>query len=258
MREPGRIRVGIGGWTYAPWRSRFYPEGLPHSHELAHAAGALPSIEVNGTFYRTQSPKTFAAWRDATPPGFVFALKAPRYATSRRVLAEAGETIARFVASGIAELGDRLGPINWQFAPTKAFEPGDFAAFLALLPEAAGGLPLRHAVEIRHPSFETEAFIDLARARRVAIVFAGDSEYPEIDEPTADFAYARIMGTVEGEPLGYAPAALDAWAARAKAWAADGRDVFLYAIGGYKAANPAAAAALIARLGRTFSPESPR
>lgn len=245
---PGRIRVGIGGWTYEPWRGAFYPAGLPHKRELAHAAAQLSAIEVNGTFYRTQTPKTFAEWASQVPDDFVFALKAPRYATNRRVLADAGDSIARFTDSGIAQLGPKLGPLHWQFPPAKAFDPQDFAAFLARLPAEAGGRPLRHAIEVRHPSFDCPEFIALARGHPVAIVRAGDSEYPRIEADTADFIYARIMGTSEGELLGYSPARLDEWAGTAKSWAADGRDVFLFVISGHKVVNPAAAMALIERL----------
>lgn len=256
------IRIGVGGWTYEPWRGRFFPEGLPQKRELAYMAERLTSIEVNGTYYRSQSPATFAKWRDETPEGFVFALKGPRFTTARRVLAEAGESVGRFIGSGIVELGDKLGPINWQMPPTKAFEPEDFAAFLALLPPEAAGLRLRHAVELRHPSFACAEAVDLARRHGAAIVAAGDGDYPEIADATADFVYARIMGTTE-EAEGYAPAALDAWAERARAWASGEtpqglaihgppaerrpRDVFLYVISGHKASNPAAAQALIAR-----------
>lgn len=257
------IRIGVGGWTYEPWRGAYYPADLPQKRELAYMAGRLTSIEVNGTYYRSQSPATFAKWRDETPDGFVFALKGPRFTTARRILAEAGESVARFVGSGIVELGDKLGPINWQMPPTKVFDPGDFAAFLGLLPPEAGGLRLRHAVELRHPSFACAEAVDLARRHGVAIVAAGDSDYPEIGDPTADFVYARIMGTSEAAD-GYPAAGLDAWAARARAWAEGGaaegiathappaerkaRDVFLYVISGHKAANPATAEALIARL----------
>lgn len=244
----GRIRVGIGGWTYEPWRGVFYPKGLPQARELDHAAAQLSSIEINGTYYGSQKPESFRKWRDATPDDFIFSLKAPRFATSRRVLAEAGESITRFFASGVTELGDKLGPVNWQFATTKKFDPQDFAAFLKLLPKEVEGRAIRHALEVRNESFRSPEFMALAREHGAAIIVAGDSEHPEIDEKTADFTYARIMGTVEGEPLGYAPAALDAWAKRARAWAADGRDVFLYVISGHKVANPAAAEALIERL----------
>ena len=245
----GAIRIGVGGWTFEPWRGRFFPEGLPQKRELEYAASRLSSIEVNGTFYRTQSPDTFARWRDETPPQFVFALKGPRYATNRKVLAEAGESVARFVTSGIAELGAKLGPINWQLAPTKRFDRDDVAAFLDLLPGRVGAQRLRHAIEARHPSFEEAAFRELARARDVAVVVAGDSAYPAIEGGAEDFVYARIMGTTPDHAAGYPDDALDGWAARARGWADAGRDVFLYVISGHKAANPAAAMALIERLG---------
>lgn len=261
----GRIRAGVGGWTYEPWDESFYPEGLRKKDQLFHAASQLSAIEINGTFYRTQKPETFQNWHDAVPEGFVFAVKAPRYAVQKRVLAEAGESITRFVESGLDRLADRLGPILWQFAPTKKYDPEDFAAFLALLPARAGDRPLRHAVELRHPSFACAEAMDACRARNVAIVLAGDSESPLIADQTADFSYLRIMGTTEGPAAGYAPADLDRWAERAKTLASgrqpedlppitapldDGqaRDVFLFVISGHKAANPAAAKALLGRL----------
>jgi uncharacterized protein YecE (DUF72 family) len=244
---PGQIRIGVGGWTFEPWRGRFYPDGLPKAQELHHASRRLTSIEVNGTFYRTQKPATFAAWAETAPEGFVFALKAPRYATNRRNLADAGDSIARFVASGMGELGDKLGPINWQLAPTKQFERDEIARFLDLLPGEADGRPLRHALEVRHPSFENAHFLDLVHERGVAVVLAGDAPHPRIEAPAPSFAYARIMGTVKEVAQGYGPAALDAWADWARDQARE-RDVFLYVIGGYKAANPQAAMALIDRL----------
>lgn len=247
----GRIRIGVGGWTYAPWRGGFFPQGLPHKGELAFAAARLTSIEVNGTFYRSQKPETFARWREETPEDFVFALKAPRFAVNRRVLAEAGESVTRFIASGVTELGDKLGPINWQFPPTKAFDADDFAAFLDLLPERVGARGLRHAVELRHPTFEDPAAVEMARARGVAVVLAGDSAHPRIEAEAADFVYVRIMGTTDAHEAGYSPAAVEAWAGRARAWSAGERDVFLYVIGGHKAKNPAAALALIASAGET-------
>lgn len=261
------IRIGVGGWNFEPWRQSFYPEGLRQKDELAFMASQLSAVEVNGTFYRTQTPATFRNWHDATPDDFVFALKAPRYATNRKVLAEAGESIARFIDSGIAELGPKLGPILWQFAPTKRFEAEDFAAFLDLLPPRCHDMPLRHAVEVRHPSFAVPDLVTLTRERGVAIVLAGDSDYPAIPDATADFAYLRIMGTTEGYEEGYAPAALDLWAARARTIEAGGvpegiapvggtgagerkeRDVFLFVIAGHKASNPLAARALRERLG---------
>lgn len=246
------IRVGIGGWTYAPWRGGFYPPDLPHRRELEYASRRLTSIEINGTFYGAQTPETFARWRDETPDDFVFAVKAPRYATNRRVLADAEASVQRFLTGGVLTLGDKLGPINWQFAPTKAFDAADFEAFLRLLPPALDGRALRHAVEVRHPSFDTPDFVAMARRHGVAIVLAGDSAYPRIDAATAPFAYARIMGSSEAAD-GYGDAALDAWAARVRGWAA-ARAVFLYVIGGFKARNPAAAMALIARLGAASQP----
>ncbi len=245
----GTIRIGVGGWTFEPWRGAFFPDKLPQKRELEYMASKLTSIEINGTFYRTQKPATFAKWRDETPEGFVFALKGPRYTTNRGALAEAGESIGWFVGSGIAELGDKLGPINWQLAPTKKFDRDDVAAFLDLLPEKVGDRPLRHALEVRHASFADAAFTELARERGVAVVLAGDSDYPAIEGGAEGFVYARIMGTTEDHAAGYADADLDAWAARAKAWADTGRDVYLYVISGHKAANPAAASALIDRVG---------
>lgn len=247
----GTIRIGIGGWVFPDWRGSFYPEGLPQKSELHHASRHLTSIEVNGTYYRSQRPETFRHWHDQTPADFVFALKAPRFATSRKVLAEAGESIERFLTSGLTRLQSKLGPINWQMPPTRRFEPEDLAAFLGLLPDSIEGLPLRHAVELRHDSFNAPAIAAeaaaLAKARNVALVRAAGSDYPRLEADTADFVYARIMGTTEDHPLGYAPKALDAWAAKAKDWART-RDVYLYVISGAKARNPAAAMALIERL----------
>lgn len=214
------VRVGIGGWTFEPWRGVFYPDGLPHARELEHAGRHLKTIEINGTFYRTPSAKSCADWARQVPDGFVFALKATRYVTNRRVLAEAGESIARFIASGIVEMGDRLGPINWQFAATKAFDPEDFAAFLALLPHQHQGVRLRHAVEVRHPSFVTAEFVALARRHAVAIVFADHATYPAIADLTADFTYARLQQAREEVETGYDAGALDRWAAAAHDWAA--------------------------------------
>ncbi|WP_134726683.1 DUF72 domain-containing protein [Paracoccus luteus] len=267
MDEAGRIRIGVGGWTYAPWDDSFYPADLRKKDQLSYAASRLTAIEINGTFYRTQKPETFQNWRDAVPEGFVFAVKAPRYAVQKRVLAEAGSSIARFAESGLDRLGDALGPVLWQLAPTKRHDPDDFAAFLDLLPERAGDAPLRHAVELRHPSFACAEAVAACRARNVAIVLAGDSEHPMIADQTADFSYLRIMGTTPDLKGGYAPRALDLWAERARALSRgrqpdglppvgkpldDGRprDVFLFVISGHKEKNPAAAQELIARVGR--------
>ena len=243
-----RVRVGIGGWTYAPWRGTFYPQGLRQKDELAYAASHVTAIEINATYYGSQKPASFANWAKAAPDGFVYALKASRYCTNRRRLGEAGESIARFFGQGLTELGDRLGPILWQFAPTKRFEADDMAAFLELLPARVDGLPLRHALEVRHESFRDPAFTALARAAGAAIVFADHEDYPCIDEQTADFTYARLMRTREEEETGYSAAELDGWASRASDWSAGARDVFIFMISGAKVRNPAAAEALIARL----------
>ncbi len=264
--EPGRIRVGIGGWVFEPWRGTFYPDGLAQARELEFASRALATLEINGTYYRTQAPATFAKWRDAVPEGFVFALKAPRYATNRRVLAEAGDSIRRFTDEGLAELGPTLGPINWQFPPTKRFSD-DVLRFLDLLPERAGDIPLRHAVELRHDSFRDRAMVDACRDRGIAIVIAGDADYPLIPDVTAEFVYLRLMGTSARFARGYAPAALGSWAARIQDLARGGapddlprlgplparrrRDVYAYVIAGEKARNPKAAIALARRVDGT-------
>ena len=242
----GRIYVGVGGWTFEPWRGVFYPDDLTHKRELEYASRKLTSIEINGTYYSSFKPASWAKWRAETPDGFVFAVKASRFCTNRRVLAAAGESIDRFFAQGIVELKDRLGPVNWQFMATKTFDPDDFEAFLKLLPREIGTLPLRHALEVRHDSFKDPRFYDLARKYRAAIVYAHDKSFPEIDEPTADFTYARLMGAQEKVKTGYRPAELDLWAKRAKTWAKKG-DAFVYFISGAKLRNPAAAQALIAR-----------
>lgn len=261
----GTIRVGVGGWTYAPWRGVFYPDDLPQKRELEYASRQLTSIEINGTYYRSQRPESFAKWHDETPDDFVFAVKASRFATQRRVLAEAGGSIERFFSGGVMALKDKLGPINWQFMATKKFDAEDFAAFLALLPHEVDGRAIRHVVEVRHSSFRSSEFVAMVRDRGVAIALAADAKYPQIADITAPFIYARLMGTCASEPLGYPAAALDLWAERAKQWSAGdrpegldevspqrrdgvGRDGYLYVISGEKTRNPAAARALIERL----------
>jgi len=243
----GKVRVGVGGWTFEPWRGVFYPEGLARARELEFASRRLTSIEINGTYYSTFKPASWAKWRDETPPEFVFSIKASRYCTNRKELATAGEAIQRFIGQGLSELRDRLGPINWQFMGTKKFAAADLEAFLKLLPREVGGLPLRHALEVRHASFATEQFYDLARRHKVAIVFADDDDFPTIDEPTADFTYARLMRTREEIVTGYAASDLDRWTERAREWVKRG-DAFIYFISGAKVRAPAAAMALIERL----------
>lgn len=259
------IRVGIGGWTYAPWRGTFYPDGLKHADELGYAARHVTAIEINGTFYRTQSPASFAKWRDETPEGFVFSVKGHRAVVNKKVLAEAGEAMDWFLKSGVAELGDKLGPLLWQFAPFKRFDPDDFGAFLALLPKEVAGVPLRHVVEVRHASFLVPEFVALIRRHDVAVVCADSDDYPTVADVTADFVYARLQRSREEHATGYLPAELEQWAQRAKTWAAGGeaedlprfgtakakktkRDVFVFMIAGDKVRAPAAAEALIARL----------
>ncbi|HUK11213.1 MAG TPA: DUF72 domain-containing protein [Stellaceae bacterium] len=243
----GKIHIGVGGWTYEPWRGVFYPKGLSRARELEFASRRLTSIEINGTYYSTFKPASWAKWRDETPPGFVFSVKASRYCTNRRELATAGESIGRFIGQGLSELRDRLGPVNWQFMGSKKFDAEDLDAFLKLLPREISGLPLRHAIEVRHASFASERFYELARRHNAAIVFADDDDFPGIDEPTADFTYARLMRTQEDIETGYGAADLDRWAARARAWSSRG-DVFVYFISGAKLRAPAAAMALIERL----------
>jgi uncharacterized protein YecE (DUF72 family) len=243
------IRVGIGGWTFEPWRGTFYPEGLPHKRELEFASRALTSIEINGTYYSTFKPDSWRRWRDETPDDFVFAVKASRYCTNRKILADAGQSIERFIGQGLSELGPKLGPINWQFMPTKKFDAADFEAFLTLLPKETNGLPLRHAVEVRHESFAVPAFTDLARTHNVAIIYANEESFPEIDEPTSNFTYARFMATSEDNDTGVAQTEVKAPAALTRTWAKRG-DVFAYFIAGAKVRNPNAAQALIAKLGR--------
>lgn len=265
MAKGSAIRVGVGGWTYAPWRANFFPEGWPQHRELEYAAQRLTAIEINGTYYRTQKPESFAKWRDETPADFVFSVKASRYATNQRVLADAGEAVERFVNSGIAELGTKLGPIVWQFMATKRFDPVDFEAFLGMLPAQVDGLPLRHAMDVRHASFMAPEYLALARRYKVATVFADSDEYPSFADLTGDFVYARLMRTQAELDTGYPPAALADWAAHAKAWAggaepaalprvepptaAKKRDVFMFFISGAKERAPAAALALLERLG---------
>jgi uncharacterized protein YecE (DUF72 family) len=243
----GKIHIGVGGWTFEPWRGVFYPEGLTHKRELEYASRKLTSIEINGTYYSSFKPDSWKKWRAETPDGFVFAMKASRFCTNRRVLADATQSVQRFVGQGLVELGDRLGPINWQFMATKKFDPEDIESFLKLLPRAAGKLPLRHALEVRHDSFKDQRFYELARKHNVAIVYAQDDDFPEIDEPTADFTYARLMTSQEKLKTGYKPADLDKWARKAKAWSKRG-DAFIYFISGAKVRNPAAAQALIERV----------
>lgn len=263
----GSIHVGIGGWTFESWRDNFYPKGWSHSRELEYASSRLTAIEVNGTYYSTMKPATFAKWRDETPDGFVFSLKANRFATNRRVLAEAGESVQKFIGSGLAELGDKLGPIVWQFAPSKRFEPGDFEAFMNLLPRQVDGLALRHVLDVRHESFKAPEYLALARRHGMATVFTDSDDYPSFADLTGDFLYARLMRSQSHQSQGFEPEVLDRYADCAKVWFGGGepeglprveakpapsqpRDVFMFFISAAKERNPAAAMALIERLAR--------
>jgi uncharacterized protein YecE (DUF72 family) len=268
-KQRAMIRVGVGGWVFAPWRGTFYPPGLPQSRELEYASRQLTAIEINGTFYGSQKPASFRRWRDETPDDFVFALKGPRFATHRRELSEAGASIERFFASGVLELGGKLGPVLWQFPGIKRFEPEDFGAFLALLPARVEGRTIRHVVEVSHQSFAAPAFIDLLRKHGVALALVDSADRPAMFDVTADFVYARLRRSVEQEPAGYPQSALDAWAKRLKTWTAGGepndlprihakpapaakaRDCFVYFIGGAKVRAPAAAQALLRNLGNS-------
>ncbi|MFL6862360.1 MAG: DUF72 domain-containing protein [Allosphingosinicella sp.] len=264
-KAAGTIRVGIGGWDFDPWRESFYPPGLARAKQLEYASRRVTAIEINATYYKLQKPELFAKWRDATPDGFRFAIKGSRFCSNRKMLGEAGEAVARFCGQGLAELGDKLGPILWQFMGTKRFEPDDFAAFLALLPKQAGGIALRHVVEPRHESFRDPAFVAMARAAGVGIVIADADDYPCIPDVSGDLVYARLQRSREGEPAGYPPAELDRWGGIARAWSRGEsppglpyaspdsapvapRDTYVFFISGEKALNPAAAAALIERL----------
>ena len=239
MSMKGTIRVGIGGWTFEPWRSGFYPAGLSQKRELEFASRALTSIEINGTYYSTFKSDTWRKWREETPEGFVFAVKASRFCMNRKVLAGAGESVDRFISQGIVELGEKLGPINWQFAATKKFEPEDFNAFLKLLPKEVGRLPLRHAVEVRHPSFVTPAFFDMVAAHSVVVIYADDESFPKIDQPIAGFTYARLMKSAVDLEEGYSDLEMDGFARQAREWS-ERADVFVYFISGAKVRNPAA------------------
>jgi uncharacterized protein YecE (DUF72 family) len=223
MSKHGTIRAGMGGWTFEPWDKSFYPEKLAKAKQLHYASRQVKTIEVNGTYYSTFKPATFAKWAADTPDDFVFSLKAIRYSTNRRVLAEAGESVQRFLDSGVAELGPKLGPILWQFAPTKKFDAEDFEGFLKVLPAKQDGVSLRHALEVRHESFAVPEFATLARKYDAAIVYAHHEKYPEIADLTADFVYARLQCGSDENPDCYPAKELDEWAKRASVWAEGGQ-----------------------------------
>jgi uncharacterized protein YecE (DUF72 family) len=266
-KERGRVRVGVGGWLYAPWRGAFYPKGLKQADELAYMASKLTSIEINATHYKLQSPKTFRKWADAAPDGFVFSVKGPRLITGQKALVETENFVARFFASGLAELGDKLGPVLWQFPPFKRFDPDDIAKFLGLLPRDVDGLRLNHVIEVRHPSFGSPDFVRLLAEANASAVYTDAEGWPNIADQTGDIIYARLQRGDDALPTAYPPSELDAWARRAGMLAsgsvpddlpridaarkaeAKPRDVFIYFIHEGKLRAPAAAQALISRLG---------
>ena len=243
-----RIRIGIGGWTYPPWRGSFYPEKLPQAKELEYAVSRLGAIEINATFYSRQSAKSWEKWGNTAPGGFQFAIKGSRFCVTRSRLCEGAEGIGNFFAQGFAALGPKLGPILWQFAPRRKFDCDDIAGFIDLLPETLEGIELRHAIEPRHDSFDDERFFDLCRVRNIAIVFEDSDDYPLVEADTADFSYARLQRMREEVPSGYDPETLDGFAARAREWQKRG-DTYIFMINGAKVRAPAAALALQERLG---------
>jgi uncharacterized protein YecE (DUF72 family) len=263
----GKIRLGIGGWTFEPWRGVFYPPGLKQADELAYAASKLTAIEINGTYYSSFKPDSWAKWRAATPEGFRFAVKASRFCTNRKVLADGAESLGKFLNQGLSELGDRLGPILWQFANTKKFDADDFEGFLKLLPATQDGLPLAHVLEVRHPTFVDPAFLALARKYGASVCLADHFSYPMIPDVTGDVVYARLQTGSDDVPTAYVPADLDLWVDRFRTYAAGGaptdlpmadaatqapvkpRDVYAFVIHEGKVRAPAAAMAMIERVG---------
>ncbi|MCC8362228.1 DUF72 domain-containing protein [Lysobacter sp. A6] len=253
------IRVGVGGWTYAPWRETFYPDGLVQRRELEYASRRLSAIEINGTYYSAQKPDTYARWRDETPDGFVFTAKAPMRIVQAKVLANTLGQVEAFVG-GLSTLGDKLGAILWQFE--RKLDGDDFATFVEGLPATANGVRLRHALEVRDANKVDATLIDLARRKNAALVYTDSPEWPSLADVTADFVYARLMQAKSKETTGYPRAALKQWAARARTWSrgeepddlpklcgptavAQHRDVFVFFINADKERNPAAAMTMI-------------
>jgi len=243
-----QIRIGIGGWTYPPWRGIFYPEKFPQSKELEYASRQLSAIEINATFYGRQKPKSWETWAKTVPDEFQFAIKGSRFCVGRSRLCEGAEGIGNFFAQGLAALGPKLGPILWQFAPRRKFDSNDIAGFIDLLPETIDGIALRHAIEPRDESFRDEKFFQLCRDRNIAIVLEDSDDYPTIEADTANFTYARLQRMREELSTGYDDASLDRFATRAQQWQRDGRDAYIFMINGAKVRAPAAALALQERL----------
>ena len=248
MTQP--IRIGIGGWNYEPWRETFYPPEVKKAGELAYASRQVTAIEINSTFYRNQTEAVFAKWAGETPETFRFTVKAQRATTMRKTPEDMKSSIDWFIGGGVTVLGDRLGAINWQFPETRKFDADYFGAFCALLPPEHKGVRLRHALEVRNETFRDEAFTELLSKHGHGVVFADDPDWPMPDLETADFAYARLQRTQGDIETGYSAGDLDAWAKTLKGWAKK-REVFAFFISGAKERNPAAAKALIARVGRS-------
>jgi uncharacterized protein YecE (DUF72 family) len=299
MAEPGTVRIGISGWRYPPWRGVFYPPKLPQKRELAYAANIFRSIEINGTFYSLQRPEYFEAWAAETPDDFVFSVKGPRFITHIKRLKDVKAPLANFLASGVLRLGPKLGPVLWQFPPNFRFDPQKLESFLKMLPhdtESASALarrhdkrlsgrsalktdakrPLRHAMEIRHNSFVTPAFIELLRTYDVALVCADTVEWPRLMDVTSDFIYCRLHGSEQLYASGYDNESLDQWAARAASWARgeqppdaeqvikpgksqmQPRDVFIYFDNDAKVRAPFDAQGLMARVSKILKPQPSR
>ena len=271
MTQSGRICCGIGGWTFEPWRGVFYPKGLRQADELAYASRHLTALEINGTYYSSFKPDSWAKWREATPAGFKFAVKASRFCVNRKVLTDAKPSMEIFLNQGLTELGDRLGPILWQFMATKTFDYDDFAGFFDLLPATLDGLALRHVIEVRNATFADPKFIGLCRDRNLAICNSESDKYPLIPDVTADFVYLRLISASDDVPTGYEDADLDLWAERFRAYAAGGvpgdmtpvdrtgppetpRDVYAFVIHEGKVRAPAAAMEFIRRVDPGFAP----
>ena len=267
------LRIGISGWTYAPWRGTFYPKGLVRKRELSYAAQHLNSVEVNGSFYALQRPSSYRTWYEQTPDDFVFAVKGGRFITHMKKLAGVEGALANFFASGLLALGPKLGPILWQLPPNLGFDPDRLADFFALLPRTTfeavrvaerheermkdrtwlatdADRPLRHALEIRHPTYETPAFPQLLRDHDIALVTADTAgKWPLMEDQTSDFAYVRLHGDEELYVSGYSDESLDSWAAKVRSWAEGGRDVFVYFDNDVKVRAPYDAMGLASRLG---------
>ncbi len=271
MPQSGKIRCGIGGWTFEPWRGVFYPPGLSQKKELEYASRQLTAIEINGTYYSSFKPDSWAKWRESTPPGFKFAVKASRFCVNRKKLTDGKQSIEFFLGQGLTELGDRLGPILWQFMATKKFDYDDFSGFFDLLPDTIGGLPLRHVIEVRNATFADPKFVALCRERGMTICASDNENYPLIPDITGEVVYLRLISASDQIETGYEPKDLDAWAGRFQEYAQGRipgdftpidrtgpaetpRDVYAFVIHEGKVRAPAAAMQLIKRVDPGFVP----